>query len=211
VWTSIYQDTYGPVQPDSFRSFVAGARRQGTPLPPLLLDSVRCLPFRLEQVGPSELEKAADAAKHVDDQARLAATIAGRDELRVVGEYQSGAELVDNDDTFALRFLFAFWRLCEQRLAAVESPSTTHAATVMAGRVDMSGDVRVVRLRQRDTDARRKPGPSQWHHRWVVRMHKVRQWYPSENRHKVIYRGPYVKGPRNKPLLTGETVRALMR
>jgi hypothetical protein len=50
-----------------------------------------------------------------------------------------------------------------------------------------------------------------WHHRWVVRMHKVRQWYPSEQRHKVIYRGPYLKGPDDKPLLGGETVRSLIK
>ncbi len=45
----------------------------------------------------------------------------------------------------------------------------------------------------------------------VVRMHKVRQWYPSIQQHKVIYRGPYVKGPEDKPLLGGETVRGLVR
>jgi hypothetical protein len=50
-----------------------------------------------------------------------------------------------------------------------------------------------------------------WQHRWVVRMHKVRQWYPSLQRHKVIYRGPYIKGPDDKPLLGGETVRGLTR
>jgi hypothetical protein len=42
-------------------------------------------------------------------------------------------------------------------------------------------------------------------------MHKVNQWYPSEGRHKVIYRCPYVKGPEGKPMLDGETVRGLVR
>jgi len=42
-------------------------------------------------------------------------------------------------------------------------------------------------------------------------MHKVRQWYPSEHRHKVIYRGPYIKGPADKPLLGGEVLRNLTR
>jgi len=32
-----------------------------------------------------------------------------------------------------------------------------------------------------------------------VRMHKARQWYPSLQQHKVIYRGPYIKGPDDKP------------
>jgi hypothetical protein len=42
-------------------------------------------------------------------------------------------------------------------------------------------------------------------------MHRVRQWYPAEQQHKVIYRGPYIKGPEGKPLLRGETVRGLVR
>jgi hypothetical protein len=34
---------------------------------------------------------------------------------------------------------------------------------------------------------------------FVVRMHKVRQWYPSEGRHKVIYRGRTSKMPCEGP------------
>jgi hypothetical protein len=36
--------------------------------------------------------------------------------------------------------------------------------------------------------------------RWVVQVHKVRQLYPSPNRHKTIWRGPYIKGPASAPL-----------
>jgi hypothetical protein len=42
-------------------------------------------------------------------------------------------------------------------------------------------------------------GGRDWQHRWVVRMHKV------------VYRGPYIKGPDDKPLLDGETVWGLGR
>jgi hypothetical protein len=42
-------------------------------------------------------------------------------------------------------------------------------------------------------------------------MHKVRQWYPSLQQHKVLYRGPYIKGPADKPLMPGESVWALIR
>ena len=45
VRTSRYHDTHGPVRPDSFLEFAAQARRDGTPLPPLLLDGVRLLYF----------------------------------------------------------------------------------------------------------------------------------------------------------------------
>jgi hypothetical protein len=68
----------------------------------------------------------------------------------------------------------------------------------------------VVHLREtmrRPTNAERNS--RDWHCRWVVRMHKVRQWYPSQQRHKVIYRGPYVKGPDDKPLLSGEVIKSV--
>lgn len=35
-------------------------------------------------------------------------------------------------------------------------------------------------------------------------MHKVRQWYPSRQEHRVIWRGPYIKGPVDAPLMVGE-------
>ena len=31
-------------------------------------------------------------------------------------------------------------------------------------------------------------------------MHKVRQWCPKEQVHKVIWRCPYVKGPQDAPI-----------
>jgi hypothetical protein len=42
-------------------------------------------------------------------------------------------------------------------------------------------------------------------------MHKVRQWYTSEQTRKVLWRGPYVRGPAGAPLLTEERVNALVR
>ena len=73
--------------------------------------------------------------------------------------------------------------------------------------------VRVVQLR-RFHEAASVNGPHRqvnWQHSWVVRMHKVRQWYPSLGRHQVIFRGPYIKGPTDAPLLAGEKVQALIR
>jgi hypothetical protein len=42
---------------------------------------------------------------------------------------------------------------------------------------------------------------------FVVRMHKVRQWYPSEGRHKVIYRGRTSKAPPTNPCWAGKHLR----
>lgn len=37
-------------------------------------------------------------------------------------------------------------------------------------------------------------------------MHKVRQWYPSLGEHKIIWRGPYIKGPADATMLSTEKV-----
>ncbi|AVT30219.1 hypothetical protein C6361_12750 [Plantactinospora sp. BC1] len=211
VRVSVYHDTHGPVRPDSFLDLAAEARQAGTPLPPLILDAVRCLPFRAAEADPQAPARLARAAQAVDGAVRDAAEAMGQDESRVIGEYASGSQIEDADDTFTLRFLYAFWRLCEQRIAEVQHIETNHAARVIAERTGMSPEVRVIRLRQRAEQPHGGAKGRNWQHRWIVKMHKVRQWYPSEQRHKVIYRGPYIKGPDGKPLLDGETIRALVR
>ena len=111
-----------------------------------------------------------------------------------------------------LRFLYAFWRLCEQRIAEAEPAPAGHSAQVLADRAGVPAEVRVVRLRRTESPGHDSDHAGRdWQHRWVVRMHKVRQWYPSLQQHKVIYRGPYIKGPDDKPLLSGEPVRGLVR
>lgn len=213
VRMSAYHDTYGSVRPDSFVDFAAQARARGTPLPPLLLDVIRSLPLRYaatrDQVRVAE--EFAATARQAGEAIREAAAGQGLDENRVVGEYRPGAQVEDPDDTFMPRFLYAFWRLCEQRIAAVERPQVKHSAQVVAERAGVSPEVRVVRLRRTEPHADVGQRGREWHHQWVVRMHKVHQWYPSLGRHKVIYRGPYIKGPDDKPLLGGETVRGLVR
>ncbi|MDQ4116862.1 MAG: hypothetical protein M3235_07830, partial [Actinomycetota bacterium] len=109
-------------------------------------------------------------------------------------------------------FLYAFWRLCHQQITTEQQPHITHSARVVAAKARVAPDVRVIEVRPRDRAAGDdEPTGWEWQHRWVVRMHKVRQWYPSEQRHRVIYRGPYIKGPADKPFLTGDIVRGLTR
>ena len=211
---SDYQDAHGPVQPDSFIEFAARARAAGSPLPPLILNAKRCLPFHFDLTD----EQAADhdqfsrRIRHLGETSRDMGEDQGADENRVVGEYTPGSEIDDADDLFMARFLFAFWRLCEQRIAVTEHASINHSAQLLADRAGVPADVRIVRLRragqQQDEPA---SGSREWKHRWTVRMHKVNQWYPSEGRHKVLYRGPYIKGPEGKPMLDGATVRGLVR
>jgi hypothetical protein len=75
-------------------------------------------------------------------------------------------------------------------------------------------DVRVIQLRSfspLSLDDHNYGLKRRYRYRWVVRMHKVRQWYPKEGVHKVLWRGPYIKGPAGAPLLSGEKVNALVR
>jgi hypothetical protein len=118
----------------------------------------------------------------------------------------------DRDGTLGSRFLYAFWWLCEQ-IGAVQAAPAGHSAQVTAARAGVNPDVRVVVLRRAGPSGRpaTQTGPHQWHHHWGVRMHKVWQWYPSLQQHKVIYRGPFVKGDMAKSLLAGEVARGLVR
>jgi len=41
----------------------------------------------------------------------------------------------------------------------------------------------------------------EWQHQWWVSGHFRAQWYATEEAHRVIWIGPYLKGPQDKPLL----------
>jgi hypothetical protein len=127
-------------------------------------------------------------------------------------EYRPGDEIHSVDDLFGIRFLYAFWRLCAQDITNLDTMPAGHNAQVLAQRAGVSAEVRVATIRPTSRTTSEGTAPSRdWQHRWVVRMHKARQWYPSEQRHKIIYRGPYIKGPADKPILGGDVVRNLAR
>lgn len=210
---SAYYDTYGPVRPDGFLEFQAHARSRGITLPPLHLDAIRTFAFdHSEENDPDVLRRGAEAARAAGDREREAMNDAGMDSERVIGEYEPGSTIADQDGSLHLRLLAAFWRLCAQRIGEQSNAPLTHSAKITAQRTGAPPDVRVVQVRtpERSPDSGDERSVD-WQHRWVVRMHKVRQWYPSLNTHKIIYRGPYVKGPANKPLLGGDVVRAVSR
>jgi hypothetical protein len=78
VRMSVYHDSYGPVRPDSFLDFAAEARAQGTPLPPLLLDAIRCVPIRYTPTQQaSDLEAFAAAARTAGQSAHKQAAALG--------------------------------------------------------------------------------------------------------------------------------------
>jgi hypothetical protein len=125
-----------------------------------------------------------------------------------VGEHH-GETIEALAEDWVRAYLFAFVRLCTQQIAITTPYRDLRGADLPARPTD---PVRVTQLRSY-TELATVPQDRHrsYHHRWVVRMHKVRQWYPSEGVHKIIWRGPYIKGPTNAPLLTGERVTALVR
>jgi hypothetical protein len=209
-----YLDNHGPVRPDSFRDMAALAAAQGTPLPLLMPNGTRTFPYRpaiTDGVRTTLTEFTGHARTH-GERWRQIKTDAGfneNDQVDGTFEYRPRDEINDIDDMFTLRFLYAFWRLCAQKIATLDDVPAGHNARLLADRAGVSPDVRVATIRPTTRGSSDQPTTTDWHHRWVVRMHKVRQWYPSEQRHRIIYRGPYVKGPADKPLLGGDVVRNL--
>ena len=133
-------------------------------------------------------------------------------ERDVVADHVRGQVISDPEVSFVKRFLAAFWRPCEQEIATVTGPADREVGGTMSTPPEVA-DVRVVTLR-RHTPAGR-PGTHRvvaWSHRWIVEMHKRNQWYPKQHVRKVIFVGPYIKGPEGLPLKDAAIpVRALVR
>jgi len=156
-----FLDANGPVRVATFDAFAEQARLRGEPLPPLVFDASQGLPFHYNKpVGPLVL---AERALHVREQAergRRAAEDTGHDASATVGEYTSGAPVDDTDESLSRRYLFAFWRLCEQHIAEITQAPLTHSAAATAARAGTSPQASVVTLRQRARVADQPATPS---------------------------------------------------
>ncbi|WP_327110964.1 hypothetical protein OG206_00405 [Streptomyces sp. NBC_01341] len=209
VRISTFMDRDGPVQPDDWRAAVTQARVSGHPLPRLVPDGMYGM--RGDRPGSMASEPSPEllTQKHKELQAALTQASVWRSEpVADIGEW-AGGRVEDPSDDFACRYMFAFWRLVAQGI-------TTTAPTFPAPEGPRSighphdPDIRVVRLVRQIPDQRtpetRGKQVRTYHHRWPVRMHKVRQWYPSTQEHRLIWRGPYIKGPADAPLMLGEKI-----
>jgi hypothetical protein len=103
------------------------------------------------------------------------------------------------------------WLLMQQRIAVEAVQQPDRASERRLRRANKPIDpVRVISLRQPEHHG--GPGGDRiYHHRWVVRGHWRKQWYPSQERNVPIWITPYVKGPDGAPLLAGEKVYAWRR
>jgi hypothetical protein len=85
-----YLDSYGPIQPDTFRQVAAAAAADRTPLPPLSRYEHRYLPYRLPSDDRGVVDQWREAAQSVAERDNAAAAAAGLDETRTTGEYTPG-------------------------------------------------------------------------------------------------------------------------
>lgn len=71
-------------------------------------------------------------------------------------------------------------------------------------------EVRVINLRYAPTPKSNNSNLSSrtYDHRWAVRGHWRKQWYPKRNGHLPIWIDSYIKGPEGASLITGEKVYA---
>lgn len=66
--------------------------------------------------------------------------------------------------------------------------------------------ITLITLRRKNVKHNDEPAKIEWSRRWVVRGHWRKQYYPSTKTHDWKYIYEYIKGPEDKPLVTGRRV-----
>lgn len=200
-------DADGPVKVDHFTAVAERARQAGRPFPPLL--EVHCSGIRPtgDQDGAPDLDDVSRDLMNVSLSSNAAETSGGGP------GYESGDAIRrESLQGWSQKYVLAFMRLAQQQIATVaEFRDGIHPSADPRPH----HDTRVVQLRSYTSEGPRPDAAAdsgrKYDHRFVVRMHKVKQWYPKAGVHKLIWRGPFIKGPENAPLLRGEKVNAFVR
>lgn len=134
-----------------------------------------------------------------------------------MGGTEVNKDIVMSDEAFEssvqmLQTIHAFFLLCQQKIGMPEPMQATRGVRKRAHKAMPDRpipDVRVVTLRRYRQDDDHEVDPEmrgrEYSHRFIVNAFWRRQWYPSEQRHKPKWIAPYVKGPKDKPLVIKET------
>lgn len=107
----------------------------------------------------------------------------------------------------------AAWLLMAQEVASVRKvqPRRSELRALRRKSLDLNR-VRIVSLRHRKHESVGEHGEGrEYTHRWLVRGHWRKQWYPSEQRHIPIWINAHVKGPEGAPLMSREIVNVWSR
>lgn len=204
IFTTAWFDGDGPILSHGWTIARRTAKENGTPLPSYYIIADTRLSLDIDDPDGANYLSAGSLFGSPD--AHLPET-----ESEIVGEYTGETIHTPDISEWMTKYLFAFMGLARQGIPSVRPYREMRGPDMPPRRYD---EVRVVQLRSFTQlgDVRQEDGTTrQLHHRWVVRMHKVNQWYPSEGVHRIIWRGPFIKGPEGAPLLAGEKVQALVR
>ncbi|MFE3106831.1 hypothetical protein [Kitasatospora indigofera] len=214
VRVTAFMDRDGPVQPEEWRLLVGTARRNGTPLPALVPDGMEGMvgDRYLAELSAEELRERARQSNQVQLAMRQHAQVRGLPPE--TGQWVGGDPIEDPNQDFSRRYMFAFWRLAAQKSTSVSVHPARDPGQLPGQRrplrLAQTPQVRVVQLTAPRGGGAENEGTTRlYQHRFPVRMHKVRQWYPSQGIHRIIWRGPYIKGPTDAPLLVTEKAYAV--
>lgn len=203
LYTRSWLDTHGPVEVEAFTAFRKMAKEMGAELPPWT---------KLASTGVPLIDDVDDGEFPTTAVETIATFVGGNDtpltasSPEVAAEYDTDTAIRDHDvHVWIRKYLMAFFRLADQRTATV----TRFADGIHPSMKQQAHhDVRIAQLRPK-TSTTGESGTTAYHHRFIVRMHRVNQWYPSQGRHKIIWRGPFIKGPDDAPMMKGTRVNAL--
>lgn len=112
------------------------------------------------------------------------------------------------DASGVLQIFLSFAHMIRQEIADVSAVSTPPAPVIdKKGRKRFRKDtITFLSVRRSPSKAGRGESHREYSHRWVVRGHWRRQWYPSEGRHKPKWIMEYIAGPEDAPLLVHDKV-----
>jgi len=124
------------------------------------------------------------------------------------------------DSTFkAERIVFTKW-ICtaamfiEQEIVTAQRGDVARGVRKRCAKADIEPICHVVNLRKELATERDSAGVGgvEWSHRWLVRGHWRRQFYPSRGGNAPVWIHPHVKGPQDKPFMEAKpTVYAVAR
>ncbi len=116
-------------------------RRLCIALPPILLDSTWALPLRPATPAQQHDLQRLETQMHRLNVGYIERENSSQTAGETTADYAPGTVVDDDEDsTFASRFMYAFWRICEQRIATITKTATgptSRKATTKARRPDV--------------------------------------------------------------------------
>lgn len=193
-------DTHGPIQTEDFTILLQVADQENTPYPGMVsIGHTKVL------MGIGDDDLVSDVSREEGWDINLPAS----SETLAPGSYQEGDAIrgVPVPD-WTLLMLMSMMRMSQQKKPSLRTaPFKEGISAALASKPREHHDVQVVSLSSYETTRGERDGdPSSdktWSYsvRFPVKVHPVKQWYPKDGKHRVIMRGPFMKGPEDAPLL----------